>query len=208
MELKAYLTAWSPTYDWYTAVFNHRTILPLNPALPLPKVASFRRKFAQAFVETMRLYIRTDAKSRAWHFRSLFCKFYLLSDRKHEIMTPMYCLLEKYTQITYLIFEKARNNKCRSRYSSLRNLLLIISPIINVESIHTIKIKSIYYISENYTNYLLNFWESTGRDKSWNEWFLTQLILVNRSLISSFVDYSNVNRNRIAHAQTVIRGSL
>lgn len=111
---------------------------------------------------------------------ALFCKFYLLSDRKHEIITSMYCLLEKYTQITYLISEKARKSKSWSEYSSLHNLLLIISLIIKTESIRTIKIISIYYISENYTIIQITYLIFGNRreeinletDDSWRSLFL------------------------------------
>lgn len=49
------VTAWPPTYDWYTTtVFNHRAISPLNPALSLPENAGSRRKFAQAFTDAER----------------------------------------------------------------------------------------------------------------------------------------------------------
>lgn len=53
-----FVTAWPPKYDWYTtAVFNHRAILPLNPALPLPENARFPKEIRAGVCQN-------DAESR------------------------------------------------------------------------------------------------------------------------------------------------
>lgn len=65
------VTAWPPTYDWYTtAVFNHRAISPLNPALPLPENTGSRRKFAQAFARTTRTRTHAERAKLRGHAKS------------------------------------------------------------------------------------------------------------------------------------------